>query len=421
MVSSTHFAATAERGPESASVLVLRLQPTRYPYVCANIARTLGRMGVEVYLLHADARAPDSRSRWLRRSIRMRRSGHELETLLSLGPTIARGARPILIAADDPAAFFVDQHAEALASAYCFPRQPPGLVRALADKAMMHDLCVELGLATPSVRTVRPQDTFDDIDASLSYPVVLKVADPTLRRTRSTAIAWSRGELLRHARDMQADGERTNLLVQEYVPGGAESAWIFGGYFGEGSDLLFGGAARKLRQYPADAGVTSLGVCEPQQRIHALTRQLAEATGFRGLIDIDFRYDCRDETFKILDVNPRVGHQFRLLAGASGGDVVRAMYLDLSGRPLETDAPVTGRRWIVENYDLRSAIPAVARGDLSLRRWIDSLRGVAEGAWFARDDLGPFAAMVMASLSDVARLVGSRAGRTMASMVHRRP
>lgn len=400
-------------------MLILRLQPTRYPYVCASIARTLGRLGADVYLLHADARRSDSRSRWLRRSIRMRRAGSELATLLSLGSTIAPGSRPILIAVDDPAALFVDEHADALATAYLFPRQPVGLVRTLSDKGSMHDLCGELGLPTPWVRVVESQHALGEAATSLNYPVVLKVADPKRRRTRSAAIASSPGELLGYALEMQADPDTTNLLVQEYVPGGADCAWIFGGYFGGNSDLQFGGTARKLRQYPADAGVTSLGVCEPQERIHSLTRQLAEATGYRGLIDIDYRYDPRDDAFKILDVNPRVGHQFRLFAGASGEDVVRAMYLDLSGRPLEPGTPVAGRRWIVENYDLRTAIPAIARGELPVRHWIGSLRGIREAAWFARDDLGPFAAMVIASLADVLRLVGSRAMRTVKSSLGR--
>ena len=418
-VSSTTSAATTERRLGVSPVVILRLQPTRYPYVCANIARTLGHLGADVHLLHADARGPDSRSRWLRRSIRLRRAGSEVETLLSLCSTLAPGSLPILIAVDDPAALFIDEHADALAAAYLFPRQPTGLVRTLSDKGKLHELCATLGVPTPWVRIVDSQQALTEAATSLDYPVVLKVADPTRRRTRSTAITSSPAELRAYARDMQAGPDSTNLLVQQYVPGGATDAWIFGGYFGQASDLRYGGTGRKLRQYPAEAGVTSLGVCEANERIYALTRQLATATGYRGLIDIDFRHDPRDDEFKVLDVNPRVGHQFRLFTSASGDDVVSALYRDMLGRPLDSEAPVTGRRWIVENYDLRSAIPEIARGELSVPRWVDSLRGISEAAWFAWDDLGPFAAMLFASLVDVVRLVGSRAVRTWRSLRER--
>ena len=400
-------------------MVILRLQRTRYPYVCASIARTLGRLGADVHLLHADARGPDSRSRWLRRSVRLRRAGSEVETLLSLGSTLAPGTRPILIAVDDPAALFVDEHADVLAAAYLFPRQPAGLVRMLSDKARLHDLCRELGVPTPWVRIVDSQLALGEAASSLTYPVVLKVADPKRRRTRNVAIATSPTELRRFAQEMQAQPDTTNLLVQDYVPDGTDVAWMFNGHFGADSDLQFGGTARKLRQYPSRAGVTSLGTCEPNEHILASARHLAKATRYQGPIDIDYRYDARDDAFKILDVNPRVGTTFRLFASASGDDVVRAMYLDMLGRPLEPAAPVAGRRWIVENYDLRSALPEIARRELSVAQWIGSLRGMSEAAWFARDDLGPFAAMLFASLVDVVRLIGSRAGRAWGSLLKR--
>ena len=134
--------------------------------------------------------------------------------------------RPILIAVDDPAAVFVDEQADALASRYLFPRQPGGLVRALSDKSTLHDLCGQLGLPTPRVRAVASQNWLDGAASFVTFPAVLKVADPTLRRTRSVAIAHSPDELLRYAGEMQAQPDATNLLLQQYLPGGSDSAWI---------------------------------------------------------------------------------------------------------------------------------------------------------------------------------------------------
>ena len=49
-----------------------------------------------------------------------------------------------------------------------------------------------------------------------------------------------------------------------------------------------------------------------------------------------------------------------------------------------------GRTFLLENYDPFSALANWRRGELSLRAWMSSLRGVDETAWFARDDLRPF-------------------------------
>ena len=410
---------TAARLPTNVPVLILRLQGTRYPYVCADIARTLGRLGIEVYLLHAGDPRADGRSHWLRRAFRIPSAGAELETLVSLGSTLAGGTRPVLIAVDDPAAFFVDEHADELSPQFLFPRQPGGLVDRLSNKGRLHELCAEIGLSSPPVTPVDSQGQLQEIARSLPYPIVLKVADARVRQSRSVAVASSPEELLRFAGDMQAQPDATNLLIQEYVAGGPGDVWMFNGYFGADSNPRFAGTARKLRQYPADSGVASLGVCEPNARIHDSALKLAEATGYRGAIDIDYRYDARDDAFKILDVNPRVGTSFRLFADARGADVVQAMYFDLLGARVDSGAPVLGRRWIVENYDLRSAISSIARGQLTAAGWVGSLRGVDEAAWFARDDPAPFAAMVLDSVADLARMAASRVVRAASALLTR--
>src|SRR3990172_3381338 len=103
---------------------------------------------------------------------------------------------------------------------------------------------------------------------------------------------------------------------------------MFNGYFDSSSRCLFGLTGRKLRQYPPYTGVTSLGVCERNETVTKLTLRLMTAIGYRGALDIGYRYDARDGRYKLLDANPRVGMTFRLFVDTEGLDVVRALYLD---------------------------------------------------------------------------------------------
>jgi predicted ATP-grasp superfamily ATP-dependent carboligase len=84
---------------------------------------------------------------------------------------------------------------------------------------------------------------------------------------------------------------------------------------------------------------------------------------------------------------------FRLFVGTNDLDVVRALYLDLTGQPVPPSEAKEGRKWVVENLDLVSSRRYAADGALSVRNWARSFRGVEEGAWFARDDPAPFALM----------------------------
>src|SRR5262249_49275903 len=116
---------------------------------------------------------------------------------------------------------------------------------------------------------------------------------------------------------------------------------------------------------------------------------------YRGIMDLDIRFDARDGQYKLLDFNPRVGAQFRIFQNAAGIDVARAAHLDLTGRSLPSGLAMADRRFFVENYDTLAAIGYMRRGELSLRSWLATVRGVNEAAWFARDDLLPFGLMCL--------------------------
>ena len=118
-----------------------------------------------------------------------------------------------------------------------------------------------------------------------------------------------------------------------------------------------------------------------------------KAIGYTGILDIGFIYDARDGEYKLLDVNPRVGSAFRLFVGANGMDVVRALYLDMTSQEVALTKPRNGRKWVVENYDIAASAKYFRDGGLRARDWIRSFRGIEEAAWFARDDLLPYAAM----------------------------
>ena len=184
-----------------------------------------------------------------------------------------------------------------------------------------------------------------------------------------------------------------NLMLQEYIPGGSDMVWMFNGYFDGESRCLFGLTGKKIRQYPAYTGVTSLGVCVANDAVAGQTERFMKTLGYRGILDIGYKYDARTGEYKLLDVNPRIGTTFRLFVDSAGMDVARALYLDLTGQPVVPGAARAGRKWVVENFDMVSSLRYLRDGNTNIREWARSFRGVEEASWFARDDLAPFAVM----------------------------
>jgi D-aspartate ligase len=396
--------------PDSASDLIA-LDPTT-PAVVLNsfggfhfpgVARTLGRMGVEVWGLYGRPAAAQT-SRFYRetRSWSVNSSpARALEELLQLGAAL--GSRPLLIPEDDVSLAFVEDNADDLREGFLFADRAPGLAARLSSKQGMYELCAEHGIPTPTTVFPRTRSQVAEAAETFQFPLVLKGIDGARLRARIGAtmtIVSSRDELLQQY-DALEDLREPNLMLQEYIPGTPASVWMFEAYFDRSSDCVFGITGQKLRQYPPYTGMTSLGVCVRNEVVADQAKKLMRAVGYRGPLDCGFRYDERDGTYKLLDVNPRVGASFRLFVSNNDADVVTAMYLDLTGQAVPAWEPVEGRKWVAENSDVISSIVYWRNGELSLGGWLRSLRGVDETAWFTRDDLRPAFTMLRRSLGSI--------------------
>ena len=361
-----------------------------------GIARSLGRLGVEVHGVSADCSVPAARSRYWRScrawDVEGAPAGRTVDYLLDLGRQLGRKA--LLVPTNDRLTDLVAVHAAALREHFVFPEVAAELARSLSSKKEMYLLATRLGIPTaPSVFPAGRADVLAFLDTAV-FPVMLKVIDGVRKRGAGSPVVIARGaaELLEQY-DRLEDPAAPNLMLQEYIPGGEDSVWMFNGYFNASSDCLFGITGRKIRQNPAYTGATSLGVCLANEEVERTTRRFMKAVGYRGILDIGYRYDARVGQYKVLDVNPRIGSSFRLFVDGNGLDVVRALYRDMTGQPVPPQAASEGRKWLVENLDLESCIRYRRDGKLPALAWLASYGGVREGAWFARDDLRPFVAM----------------------------
>lgn len=391
-----------------------------------GIVRSLGRLGVPVYVADAEARSPAALSRYCRKAFRCdpRQPVAAVRTLLDVSRQLER--RPILVPTTDDAAMFVADHAATLRDAFRVPEVGAPLVRDLCNKKRMHFLARECGVPTAQALFPQCREDVRRFAEDATFPVMLKGIDG-LRLWRRGGermfIVHSRAALL-EAYEALEEPDEPNLMLQEYIPGGDDTVWMFNGYFDARSACLAGFTGKKIRQYPVHRGATTLGICLANETVARTTRDFMRALGYRGILDIGYRFDARDGQFKVLDVNPRVGATFRLFVGEQGLDVVRALYLDLTGQAVPLDAAREGRRWLVEDLDVASSFRYRREGTLTARAWLRSLRGVEESAYLAGDDLLPLVPMCTGGSGELVRRVYAKArrlGRSVAGNRRRRP
>jgi D-aspartate ligase len=380
----------------------IRIRNTSTPAVVLNvhnhgplgIARSLGRLGIPVYATHCATPTPGVFSRYIREKMLWKfpggQSDQAIDALLEFGRRIGR--RSIIYPITDELTWLVMENIDRLREWFIYPQQTLDLINTLADKKNMYFLARQHNIPTP--KAAFPQSIADirDFAKQATYPVMLKgiQGEKLNRRTgKKMQLVRNEQELLESYIALE-DPAEPNLMLQEYIPGGDDTIWMFNGYFDRNSDCLFSITGQKLRQAPPYGGVTSLGICLPNAAVEQTTKRFMKAVGYQGILDIGYRYDARDGEFKVLDINPRIGASFRLFLGHNGLDVALALYLDLTGQPVPPSHMREGRKWWVEDLDLKSFAQYYRDGNITIADFLSSFSGVEEAAYFAADDLRPF-------------------------------
>jgi predicted ATP-grasp superfamily ATP-dependent carboligase len=371
-------------------------------HVGVGIARSLGRLGVPVYGIDRDRFSPMFYSRFCRGRFIWDVHREPVEATLAFLKRVADriGCRALLIPTSDVGAMLVAEHSESLAEKYIFPRQPAGLVKSLCSKRDLYYLAKRCAVPTPEAAFPVSRTDVLDFISQARFPILVKPIYnlvPGLKPWRMILV-HSPQELMA-LYDSIDNQSRHNVMLQEYIPGGDEMTWTFNGYFDTHGDCLAACTGRKLRNFPAYFGQASLAVCANNDHVKNATVEFMRRIGYVGALDLGYRYDTRDGSYKVNDVNPRIGAMFRLFVDANGVDVVRTLYWDLTGQTVEMSAAPEGRKWIVEDFDLAAAFRYWRDRKLTVVEWLRSLSGIKEMSFVCADDPLPALAACMMDIN----------------------
>ncbi|MDN0196932.1 ATP-grasp domain-containing protein [Streptomyces sp. S.PNR 29] len=363
--------------------VLLRTDRNPFHHGTLGAVRSLGRAGVEVHVVADAAPSPVHASRYVRRMHPPPLPGASPEEVLGVLRRVAeRVARPaVLVPLDDASAIAVGRMRDDLAPSYLLPEMPGALAERVADKAELAAVCASAGVPHPETLVPDSAAQVADHVRQLGLPLVAKWSRPWLLPTgsglRSTVLVHSVQQACELYLRSEEAGSR--LLLQAYLPPGRDRDWFFHGYADRSGTVRAGGPGRKQLAWPRAAGLTAVGCWTLNAQVQELAERLTGELGYRGIFDLDFRRCGTTGRYHLLDFNPRPGAQFRLFTDGAGLDVVRALHLDLTGRPLPDGAPAIGRAFVVENYAPLAALRAAPGG--------------RELAWHAPDDRAPGRAM----------------------------
>lgn len=357
-----------------------------------GIVRSLGRRGIPVWVL-ADHHSIAGMSRYARRSMPFPPGGEreQIDFLLRLGERHELDGWALLPTGDEAAAL-IAHHWEVLNQKFRLTTPSWEVMKWGYDKRLTYSLAADLGIEHPWTRWVGGRSEMSALDCP--FPAILKPAYKKNDNRFTYNKAWpvrDRHSLLARYDEACALVGPDAIMVQELIPGGGETQFSFAALCQDGRPVATV-VARRWRQYPPDFGRSSSYVETVDcPEIEEPSRRLIEAIRLTGLVEIEFKRDPRNGSYKLLDINPRVWG-WHTIGERASVDFSHLLWRMIHGQSLQEQRVPVGVRWVRLVTDLPAVALEIRAGTLSLPDYLRSLRGPLECAILAPDD--PLPALV---------------------------
>ncbi len=351
--------------------------------------QSLGRRGIETWLVRGPQRGVADFSRYTRRSIVWPEGSPESRAAFLVDLAERNGWRDwaILPSGDETAAFCA-MHAATLSGPFRLTTPTWEIVEQAHDKRLTYRLAAEIDVPHP--RTWELGEV-DPADADCTFPAILKPSAKDANNALTVDKAWpvhDRAELLARFADAVRLLPRDQILLQELIPGGGNEQLSFAALAVDG-DPVCSLVARRVRQYPMDIGRASTFVeTIRDDEVRSLGERVVAHLKYSGLIEVEFKRDPRTGEPKLLDINPRMWG-WHTIGRRAGMDFAHLAWQLAQGTvPARREAP-PGVRWVWLAGDVPTAVREIARRRLRLLDYLRSFRRPVDLATVTLDDPRP--------------------------------
>jgi predicted ATP-grasp superfamily ATP-dependent carboligase len=360
-------------------------------YQGLGIVRSLGRRGVEVVVID-DEHSISRHSRYVAGSYRFRDLRTDEQTV---GALLAIADRRdvegwVVYPTRGETVAALSRHRARLLEHFRIPTPDWSVTQWAWDKRNTYRRAAELGIPAPRTWYVSSEEELDAIDAQPPYVIKPAITEHFFYATKCKAWqADSRGELVQRFRAAAELIGTEEVVVQELIPGDGDSQLAYCAMFKNAAPVA-SMVVKRLRQHPVDFGRASTFVRTVElPHVVEMSCRFLSSIGYYGLVELEYKYDRRDGSTKLLDVNARTWG-YHSLGQRAGVDFPHLLYADQIGLPVPSGVEARpGISWIRLATDLPTAAGELARRRLDWRAYLRSLRVFDVESVFTPDDLGP--------------------------------
>lgn len=225
----------------------------------------------------------------------------------------------LLIGTNDKYVTFIINNAKALSSDFKFSNVDKEWVPKLFLKKNFYQLCAQYGLDTP-LTFYYSCESDTPFNEEVPFPLIIKPSNGIqyynhpFEGMQKVYLVQNYEELHQVINKIKASGYRDELILQDYIPGDDTNMWdsvYYGNRKGKPQLISLG---QVVLQEPTTTGVGNYTAIivrgskkESYKKIMDKLVYFMEQIGYKGFANFDLKYDERDGTFKVFEVNLRQG------------------------------------------------------------------------------------------------------------------
>lgn len=195
-----------------------------------------------------------------------------------------------------------------------------GLYKKFRNKGDLNEYCLKNGISAPK-RFDIPEFADD------AYPIILK---PKIGSGSSGIIRLEKKE--DYTDEVRKTITREEYLAQELIPNGKEVHGAF--YLCKDGKVMGAYTHKRIRTMPEEGGVTVCSKIGDNHKLVEEGRKLLETAKWNGLVMLEFLYDPKTDSYKIIEANPRLWGSI-MLSEYSEANLLKNYVNICLGKPVE--------------------------------------------------------------------------------------
>jgi len=307
--------------------------------------------------------------------------------------------KAILQATNDEMVGFIKDYYNELKEKYSLPLPQPDIINICYNKRLTYKKAKSLGIPIP--KSYFP-DNFKEVQIlaeTLNYPVILK---PAVMHTFYGATGKkvfrcdNKEQLLIHYDSITKIIPKDEVIVQQFLKGGAKTLFSFGSFSANG-EVLGGFVANRIRQKPMDFGISTCfakSVVQPEIEKYAFT--FLKSLKYLGLSEVEFMYDEESNGFKLIEINPRAW-KWHAIANKLDIHLLEMMVQYFNEEKIDKKInriPDIG--WVERLIDTFVVLNEIRKGKMSMKEYYKTISLSKESAaWSWKDPLPPLLYVLM--------------------------